>query len=932
MWRRHQMELQLKQRGIAVSPCGRWIKHNIKCGEGAYKRVYRGYDREQGRPIAWCELKFHVGKDKPAEREQVRKEVEMMIKCEHPNIVRYYDLLDCYFELDENGEKGEKVKATVIVTEFMSEGTLREKMKTFYNERTREAVVDFNVFQSWMQQILEGLRHMHHKMNPPVIHRDLKPENVFIADGENPDEYYNIKLGDFGLATAKTQTRKTMLGTLGYMAPEMLQERYDEKVDIFAFGILIVEMVTNSIPYQECQNFLDVWQRIASNTPPKVLTRIDNPEIRDIFFTCTNPLPDFRPTAEELLSLQIFNLKPVPIQVQLVRLSQALKWEEADSSEANLSGEQPKKVSHQQHGSRDESTAAAVAAAVAAAPTVEYNGDPSKFFHVAEFRLVVNDRQLQQQMKILPGVGFEFQLDCFIDEDLENVVNSFAEYAESDAVGAAAGGSASDHQRRLRQKISGVRHQLNYYRKKVLAGVWNYFMEKLRESDPEPDSENDSSPIVRLGLQARRWAEAKRRVLKQRDDYNRCWEEKLEAQQQAQDESCNVDEPAATVTLLASASVSPSTSVTQALIVSAADQQQQPPPPVQLPPSSSSSSSLSEPHPPGSVRQNLEAVQSVLSSAAAALDIEHAATAASTAAAAQSSLVVGLSPAGVASLPAVAIATMPPSLPNSMVSPEFSQLPALAASPAAALTIVVDAATAAALNGSGGTSGAGGGSGGRGNLSIIQEVDNAPKSPMQAIVAAPPPTPHNSLGRRDKRPNVEDASAEIDAAAADAAADAEVLASSTTAELLLPAGRNGERPLRLPLPDLAAGRCVLLCPCGGDGRRVLVASCRSGPDATLGEVLALLQTAAAAAASTGTDAAGNGVAATATATGQAIRARHNLDRCHTPPSSPTRFDPVQPPTIAAAASGGTKTLGRLAVSSTLLSDTPATPDSSTNGQ
>uniref|UniRef100_A0A1I8FI02 Protein kinase domain-containing protein n=1 Tax=Macrostomum lignano TaxID=282301 RepID=A0A1I8FI02_9PLAT len=159
MWRRHQMELQLKQRGIAVSPCGRWIKHNIKCGEGAYKRVYRGYDREQGRPIAWCEsssftwarisqLREEQGSQGGGNDDQVRA----------PNIVRYYDLLDCYFELDENGEKGEKVKATVIVTEFMSEGTLREKMKTFYNERTREAVVDFNVFQSWMQQILEGLR------------------------------------------------------------------------------------------------------------------------------------------------------------------------------------------------------------------------------------------------------------------------------------------------------------------------------------------------------------------------------------------------------------------------------------------------------------------------------------------------------------------------------------------------------------------------------------------------------------------------------------------------------------------------------------------------------------------------------------------------------------------------------------------------------
>uniref|UniRef100_A0A1I8FEC1 GAE domain-containing protein n=1 Tax=Macrostomum lignano TaxID=282301 RepID=A0A1I8FEC1_9PLAT len=551
---------------------------------------------------------------------------------------------------------------------------------------------------------------------------------------------------------------------------------------------------------------------------------IDNPEIRDIFFTCTNPLPDFRPDSRGAAVAADFQFEN--------RCQFKCSWSDC---RRRLNGRRPTAPRRICRGT---------AAVTSPQPPRRRRGRRRPDRRASD----LNSSWTASSTRIW-----------------ENVVNSFAEYAESDAVGAAAGAAPAT--------ISADC---------VLAGVWNYFMEKLRESDPEPDSENDSSPIVRLGLQARRWAEAKRRVLKQRDDYNRCWEEKLEAQQQAQDESCNVDEPAATVTLLASASVSPSTSVTQALIVSAADQQQQPPPPVQLPPSSSSSSSLSEPHPPGSVRQNLEAVQSVLSSAAAALDIEHAATAASTAAAAQSSLVVGLSPAGVASLPAVAIATMPPSLPNSMPAAGSGRLPA------AALTIVVDAATAAALNGSGGTSGAGGGSGGRGNLSIIQEVDNAPKSPMQAIVAAPPPTPHNSLGRRrDKRPNVEDASAEIDAAAADAAADAEVLASSTTAELLLPAGRNGERPLRLPLPDLAAGRCVLLCPCGGDGRRVLVASCRSGPDATLGEVLALLQTAAAAAASTGTDAAGNGVAATATATGQAIRARHNLDRCHTPPSSPT---------------------------------------------
>uniref|UniRef100_A0A1I8FAF0 Protein kinase domain-containing protein n=1 Tax=Macrostomum lignano TaxID=282301 RepID=A0A1I8FAF0_9PLAT len=203
----------LKQRGHRRQPLRSVdYKHNIKCGEGAYKRVYRATIGSRAGPLPG-------GND-----DQVRA----------PNIVRYYDLLDCYFELDENGEKGEKVKATVIVTEFMSEGTLREKMKTFYNERTREAVVDFNVFQSWMQQIFRG------------------GCGICITTG----------------ATSAWPRRqdsdppKTMLGTLGYMAPEIAAGAfYDEKVDIFAFGILI-----------ECQNFLDVWQRIASNTPPKVLT------------------------------------------------------------------------------------------------------------------------------------------------------------------------------------------------------------------------------------------------------------------------------------------------------------------------------------------------------------------------------------------------------------------------------------------------------------------------------------------------------------------------------------------------------------------------------------------------------------------------------------------------------------------------------------
>uniref|UniRef100_A0A1I8FBA9 Protein kinase domain-containing protein n=1 Tax=Macrostomum lignano TaxID=282301 RepID=A0A1I8FBA9_9PLAT len=284
----------------------------------------------------------------------------MMIKCEHPNIVRYYDLFDFYFEL-------EKRMAIEAKKSKPHEGTLKEKMKTFYNEQTREAVVDFNVFQSWMQQILEGLRHMHHN-----------PENVFIADGENPEEYYNIKIGDFGLATLKTQTRKDYAGTLATCSRDA-----------------------------------------AGTIPSRVMTS----------GTCSSPaphpLPDFRPTVEELLSLQIFNLKPIPIQVQLVRLSQTLKWQDSSDTTTDggstLSGEPPKQVAH-------------VARPTSRSRAVEYSGDPQQI--LSRGRLPSSGERpdsLQQQMRILPGVGFEFQLDCFIDEDLDTVVNSFADFAEGAA-------------------------------------------------------------------------------------------------------------------------------------------------------------------------------------------------------------------------------------------------------------------------------------------------------------------------------------------------------------------------------------------------------------------------------------------------------------------------------------------------------------------
>lgn len=118
----------------------------------------------------------------------------------------------------------------------MTSGTLKQyitKTKSFIKPK---------IIKNWCRQILQGLVYLHTR-NPPVIHRDLKCDNIFI-NGNNGQ----AKIGDLGLAALKSQRHLTsVLGyflvyhrTPEFMAPEMYDERYDEKVDIYAFGLVIM--------------------------------------------------------------------------------------------------------------------------------------------------------------------------------------------------------------------------------------------------------------------------------------------------------------------------------------------------------------------------------------------------------------------------------------------------------------------------------------------------------------------------------------------------------------------------------------------------------------------------------------------------------------------------------------------------------------------
>lgn len=95
-------------------------------------------------------------------------------------------------------------------------------------------------------------------------------------------------------------------GTPAFMAPEFYSKeregRYNEKVDIYAFGMCVLEMITQEYPYAECKSPVDIMKAVMAGTPPRVLERVKNQPAVDFIRRCLLGLPDDRPSAADLLS------------------------------------------------------------------------------------------------------------------------------------------------------------------------------------------------------------------------------------------------------------------------------------------------------------------------------------------------------------------------------------------------------------------------------------------------------------------------------------------------------------------------------------------------------------------------------------------------------------------------------------------------------
>lgn len=264
---------------VVEDPNQRYVRREL-IGTGAFKSVFKAYDSEDGIEVAWNQVRLHGVQ--PQQKAKILGEITILEQLKHPHIMEIY-----------NSWETKDGQYVVFITEIMSM-TLKDFVKKARRVRLRSV-------KKWSLQILDALHYLH-SHDPLVIHRDLKCDNLFMNANKG-----EIKIGDLGLSICMKDKKfaVSVIGTPEFMAPELYEGMYDEKVDIYAFGMCFLEMITGDYPYSECQNAAQVYRKVTQGVKPDGIKLIQNETIKDFIYLCLSH-KDVRPSAQELMQHKLF--------------------------------------------------------------------------------------------------------------------------------------------------------------------------------------------------------------------------------------------------------------------------------------------------------------------------------------------------------------------------------------------------------------------------------------------------------------------------------------------------------------------------------------------------------------------------------------------------------------------------------------------------
>ncbi|XP_066319154.1 probable serine/threonine-protein kinase WNK4 isoform X1 [Miscanthus floridulus] len=260
-----------------VDPTGRYMRYNLILGRGAFKTVYKAFDEVEGIEVAWNQINIDEVMQCPDNLDRLYTEVHLLKSLKHGNVMKFY-----YSWIDDQS------KTINVITELFTSGSLR-------HYRQKHPRVNLKAIKNWARQILHGLDYLH-SHQPPIIHRDLKCDNIFVNGNHG-----EVKIGDLGLATVmQTPRARSVIGTPEFMAPELYDESYDELVDIYSFGMCLLEIFTLEYPYSECTNPAQIFKKVSTGVKPAALAKISDLQVKQFIEKCLVPASE-RSCAKELL-------------------------------------------------------------------------------------------------------------------------------------------------------------------------------------------------------------------------------------------------------------------------------------------------------------------------------------------------------------------------------------------------------------------------------------------------------------------------------------------------------------------------------------------------------------------------------------------------------------------------------------------------------
>ena len=215
------------------------------------------------------------------EKPYFRRELEVMYKIHHPNVVKLFGHFEdnkyCYF-----------------IMEYISKGNVYNLLTI---DKTKQ--LSTKVVATIMKDVISAVYFLHN-MDPPIIHRDIKPENVLLHEG------FIAKLTDFGWSNyiQEDKERKTVCGTPIYLAPEIIKETgHDERVDIWCIGVLLFELTTGKVPFQgnDIETLKTNILHLKINWPNEM-----DPNAKDLISKILKLDPDERLTLEDIIQHEFF--------------------------------------------------------------------------------------------------------------------------------------------------------------------------------------------------------------------------------------------------------------------------------------------------------------------------------------------------------------------------------------------------------------------------------------------------------------------------------------------------------------------------------------------------------------------------------------------------------------------------------------------------